>query len=93
MGSDKDYELAIVDLDVGDLVSFCGYNYTPDFVIYDPKRDGTMGIVIKKLSNMNVNLSPNSLYRGYKVYWFKSKDVTTEIRDHLKLIKIDGGWP
>ena len=93
MGSDKDYEVKIADLDVGDLVSFCGYNYTPDFVIYDPTRDGTVGIVIRKSSNMNVNLSPNSLYRGYEVYWFKTKDVTTEIRDHLNLIKFAGDWP
>ena len=93
MGSDKDYEVTIVDLDVGDLVAFCGYNYTPDFVIYDPARDGTMGIVIRKLSAISSHMGPNSLYRGYKIYWFKSKDITTEIRDHLKLIKFKDDWP
>lgn len=93
MGTDKDYKVKIADLEVGDLVGFCGYNYTPDFVIYDPARDGTMGIVIQKLSNLNVNMSPNSLYRGYKVYWFNSRDITTEIRDHLRLIKASGDWP
>ena len=89
MGSDKDYEVTIMDLDVGDLVAFCGYNYTPDFMIYDPARDGTMGIVLQRLSSVHSNLGPNSLYRGYKVYWFKNKDITTEIRDHLKLVKLE----
>ena len=93
MGSDKDYEVTIADLEVGDLVVFCGYNYTPDFIIYDPTRDGTMGIVIRRLSNISVNMAPNSLYRGYRVYWFKSRDITTEIRDHLKLINVSGDWP
>mgnify|MGYP001248985847 CR=1 FL=1 len=75
----------IQDLDVGDLVTFCGYNYTPDFIIYDPTRDGTMGIVIERLPTVNSSTRSASLFRAYRVYWFKSRDITIEIRDHLSL--------
>tara|TARA_R110002073_G_scaffold68462_2_gene170242 strand:+ start:802 stop:1071 length:270 start_codon:yes stop_codon:yes gene_type:complete len=84
VGSDKEYEEKIQDLDVGNLVTFCGYHYTPDFVIYDQNRDGTLGIVLRRLSSMG--FKPNTMYRTYKIYWFKSKETTVEVRDHLRLV-------
>ena len=83
MGSDKEYEEKIQDLDVGNLVTYCGYHYTPEFVMYDHGRSGTLGIIIQKLSS--AGYTPNTMYRTYRIYWFKSKETTVEVRDQLRL--------
>ncbi len=90
MGSSKDYKIKIQDLDVGDLVTFCGYNYTPDFIIYDPTRDGTLGIIVEKLPTVNKDTTTGRMYRAYKIYWFGTKETTVELRDHISL-KTHGG--
>ncbi len=90
MGSSKDYKIKIQDLDVGDLVTFCGYNYTPDFIIYDPTRDGTLGIIVEKLPTVNKDTTTGRMYRAYKIYWLGTKETTVEIRDHISL-KTHGG--
>ena len=79
----NDYNKHLEELDVGDLVTFCGYSYTPDFIITDEGRDGLLGVIVSKKS------SPagytGGLYRAYTVFWLKSGTRTTEIRDHLRL--------
>ena len=80
MGID-DYNIHLEELDVGDLVTFCGYSYTPDFMIYDEARDGSLGVVIEKSSST----AGGSIYRTYTIFWFKAAKKTTEIRDHLRL--------
>ena len=85
MGKDKDYIIKIQELDVGDLVTFCGYNYTPDFLIYDEVRDGTLGIVIEKITSIGTYMGGKPLNKTYRVYWFKSGEQTTELRDYLRL--------
>ena len=85
MGKDKDYIIKIQELEIGDLVTFCGYNYTPDFLIYDEVRDGTLGIVIEKLTSIGTYMGGKPLNKAYRVYWFKSGEKTTELRDYLRL--------
>jgi hypothetical protein len=79
-----DYNIHLEELDVGDLVTFCGYSYTPDFMIYDEARDGSLGVVIEKCTSMT-GYSGGSTYRTYTIFWFKAAKKTTEIRDHLRL--------
>jgi len=90
VGNDKDYIIKIQDLDVGDLVTFCGYNYTPDFIIYDAARDGALGIVVEKMPTVNSSTTTGTLFRTYKIFWFNNRKTTTEIRDHLQLKTIEG---
>ncbi len=90
MGNDKDYIIKIQDLDVGDLVTFCGYNYTPDFIIYDAARDGALGIVVEKMPTVNSSTTTGTLFRTYKIFWFNNRKTTTEIRDHLQLTTKEG---
>ena len=42
------------ELVVGDLVAFCGYSYTPDFLIYDEERDGSLGVVVHIRAEMEI---------------------------------------
>jgi hypothetical protein len=66
---------------IGDLVTFCGYNYSPEYMYASPP-DKSLGIVI------NSTIRPSTLkeYFTYKVFWFKSLRFTEAIGAHLKLI-------
>ena len=63
----------------GDLVSFEGYRYSPDYIYEDLDTGYRLGVVI-------------SIGRGYmegimyKVYWFKETRTTETIAEHLKLV-------
>ena len=65
----------------GDLVSFEGYRYSPDYMYEDAEEGYKFGIVV-------------SIGRGlmegimYKVYWFKEKRTTETIAEHLKLLYV-----
>lgn len=83
MGID-DYNTQIDELAIGDLVTFCGYSYTPDFLIYDEERDGAIGVIVDIISDMEVT---GPLYRSYIIFWFKRGTRSIEIRDHLRLLK------
>tara|TARA_Y100001973_G_scaffold103637_1_gene171342 strand:+ start:1271 stop:1525 length:255 start_codon:yes stop_codon:yes gene_type:complete len=65
----------------GDLVSFEGYRYSPDYMYEDAEEGYKCGVVV-------------SIGRGYmegilyRVYWFKEKCTTETIAAHLKLLYI-----
>ncbi len=63
---------------VGDLVSFTGYNYTPDYKYIDAD-EYSLGIVITIVKSI--------VYRPtYKVFWFKKGYATETIQEHLRLV-------
>ena len=72
------------ELVVGDLVAFCGYSYTPDFLIYDEERDGSLGVILHIKSTLDI---AGPMYKTYTVFWFKMGTRSKEIRDHLRLLK------
>ena len=72
------------ELVVGDLVAFCGYSYTPDFLIYDEERDGSLGVILHIKSTLDI---AGTMYKTYTVFWFKMGTRSKEIRDHLRLLK------
>ena len=84
MGID-DFNTQLDELFVGDLVAFCGYSYTPDFLVYDEERDGSLGIIVD-IKEQSEYLG--ALYMMYTVFWFKMGTKSDEIRDHLRLLKI-----
>jgi len=72
-----------LQFDIGDLVRFIGYHYSPDY--YYPAENQTergLGIVIGGIK------SPVSATTWlYRVYWFKSKETTETIAAHLTRAK------
>ena len=84
MGIDQ-FNTQLDELAVGDLVAFCGYSYTPDFLIYDEERDGALGVVVHIKSEMEIT---GPMYKTYTVFWFKRGTRSREIRDHLRLLKV-----
>jgi len=80
----NDYNTQLDELIIGDLVTFCGYSYTPDFLIYDEERDGALGVIVGIKSDTEIT---GPLYKSYTIFWFKRGTHSTEIRDHLKLLK------
>ena len=85
MDDPSDFYSLEARFEIGDLVRFTGYNYTPDFLIYDEVRDGTLGIVIEKVTSIGTYMGGKPLNKTYRVYWFKSGEQTTELRDYLRL--------
>ena len=81
----NEYNTQLDQLMVGDLVAFCGYSYTPDFLIYDEERDGSLGVVINIETTMEIT---GPLYKRYTIFWFKLGTKSVEIRDHLRLLKV-----
>jgi len=77
------YNTCLEELEVGDLVTFCGYSYTPDYMIIDEERDGLLGMVIaRKITPAGYT---SGVFKTYTVFWLKSGTRSTEIRDHLRL--------
>ena len=72
------------ELAVGDLVKFCGYSYTPDFLIFDEERDGSLGVILHIKSSID---GTGPMYKTYTVFWFSMGTRSQEIRDHLRLLK------
>jgi hypothetical protein len=66
---------------IGNLVTFCGYKYSPDYV-YTDAADKSLGIII----NSAKRPSTLKVYFTYKVFWFKSMNFTEHIGVHLKLV-------
>ena len=63
---------------VGDLVTFTGYHYTPDFYYVD-EDDYNLGVVMA--------VHTRTYYAPiYTVHWFKERKVTEVIQDHLSRV-------
>jgi hypothetical protein len=71
---------------VGDLVTFHGYHYTPDYLIIDEDKDGNLGIITEVRINSPIGTIAYSTYVLYTVFWFASGKKTTEVADHLRRI-------
>ena len=67
---------------VGDLVEFTGYNYTPDFIMIDERHEA-LGIVIDMKRT-----GQRFLYNMYTVYWFKLGNTTQVPSAHIKLVSL-----
>ena len=68
--------------EVGSLVAFEGFNYTPDFIMLDERRDA-VGVVLSRYRD-------GMMYRYdmYTVYWFKLSKISNEPSEHLKLVSL-----
>jgi len=82
MDDPSDFYNLAARFEVGDLVRFTGYNYTPDFFYID-EDDYNLGVIIA--------VHDRTYYAPvYSVHWFKARKVTGVIQDHLsKVIKKD----
>tara|TARA_Y100000310_G_C20411621_1_gene682277 strand:- start:75 stop:320 length:246 start_codon:yes stop_codon:yes gene_type:complete len=67
---------------VGNLVTFCGYRYSPDYM-YTDASDRSIGIVTSAIRATTIGE-----YFTYKVFWFKSMRYTEAIGAHLKLVSL-----
>jgi len=65
---------------VGDLVTFCGYSYSPDYVYIDAS-DESLGIITNAIRTATVHE-----YFTYKIFWFKTMQYTEAIGAHLRLV-------
>ena len=70
----------MVTFNVGDLVEFIGFNYTPDYYI-EEEENYMIGIVVEAISAQGAYITKAWMYR---VYWFKTKRVTETVAGHLK---------
>jgi hypothetical protein len=66
---------------IGDLVSFMGYHYSPDYIYIDGD-DYQLGIIV---SIIRRQFHPKPIY---KIFWFKKGFTTEAIEDHLRLVVI-----
>ena len=83
MGNPKDFSQNIALFEVGDLVRFVGYYYSPDYV-YADSENYELGIIVQ--------IMPRYFYQpAYKVYWFKKKAVTETVQEYLQLVIIKKG--
>jgi hypothetical protein len=63
---------------VGDLVTFVGYHYSPDFKYID-EDDYDLGVVME--------ISIRTFYQPiYTVHWFNKGKCTDVIQEHLALV-------
>jgi len=63
----------------GDLVSFEGYRYSPDYMYEDSDNRYKFGVVV----SAGLGYMEGILYR---VYWFKERHMTETAGAHLKLL-------
>ena len=78
MDDPKDFSENIALFEVGDLVRFVGYYYSPDYV-YADSENYELGIVVQIMARY--------FYQpAYKVYWFKKKSVTETVKEDLQLV-------
>jgi hypothetical protein len=66
----------------GDLVTFTGYLYTPDYVYNEEQAQGKMQLGIV-LGIVGGGYYENRLYR---VHWLKSGRISEVVGDHLHLV-------
>ena len=85
MGQDSDYK-SEARLFVGDLVTFSGYHYTPDYLLIDESVENSYGIVTEVKINTPIGKIAYNDYILYRVFWFATGRYTTEVGDHLKRI-------
>ena len=71
---------------VGDLVTFHGYHYTPDYLIIDEDKDGNLGIITEVKVSSPIGAISYSSFVLYTVHWFASGKSTTEVSEHLRRI-------
>lgn len=75
MSGPNDFYSLETKFEIGDLVTFIGYHYTPDFYYVD-EDDYDLGVIIA--------IHDRTYYAPiYSVHWFKEKRVTEVIQDHL----------
>jgi len=75
MDDPSDFYNLEAKFEVGDLVTFTGYNYTPDFKYVD-EDDYDLGVIIA--------IHARTYYAPiYSVHWFKINRITDVIQDHL----------
>ena len=80
MDEPKDFNCNIALFNVGDLVRFVGYYYSPDYV-YADTDNYEIGIIVGVMARY--------FYQpAYRVYWFKKKLVTETVQDYLQLVII-----
>ena len=78
MDDPSDFYSLEARFEVGDLVRFTGYNYTPDFFYID-EDDYDLGVIIA--------VHDRTYYAPvYSVHWFKAHKVTAVIQDHLSRV-------
>ena len=83
MDDPKDFSENIALFEVGDLVRFVGYYYSPDYV-YADSENYELGIIVQIMARY--------FYQpAYKVYWFKKKAVTETVQEYLQLVIIKKG--
>tara|TARA_Y100000994_G_scaffold8416_1_gene7076 strand:- start:504 stop:779 length:276 start_codon:yes stop_codon:yes gene_type:complete len=87
MSGEYDYDFGFGELEaehfvIGDLVTFTGYLYTPDYVYTEEELRGKMqlGIVIGTTKS---GYYENILYR---VHWLRTARVTEVVSAHLHLV-------
>jgi len=85
MGQYPDF-IAESRLFVGDLVTFSGYQYTPDYLLIDENPDITYGIITEIKTSTPIGKIAYNDYILYRVFWFTSGRYTTEVGDHLKRV-------
>jgi len=71
-----------VIFEVGSLVTFEGYNYTPDFIMMDERHDA-LGVILACYRD-------GMMYRYdmYTVYWFKLAKISHVPSEHIKLVSL-----
>ena len=78
MDDPKDFDYKVALFDVGDLVKFHGYYYSPDY-IYADSENYEVGIIVEIMARY--------FYQpAYKVYWFKKKITTETVQEYLQLV-------
>ena len=71
--------------EVGDLVRFIGFNYTPDYYIPE-EYENSIGIIISTEQNAGVYIKSSYTYR---VHWFSTGENSIVVASHLMRI---GGY-
>ncbi len=79
MGS-EDRNVSYPTYEVGNLVTFCGYSYSPDYMYVDAS-DNSLGIITSAIVARGLHE-----YSMYRIFWFKSMKYTEAIGAHLKLV-------
>ena len=74
-----------VTFEIGDLVKFIGFNYTPDYYMLDSELEPVMGIVIDVVTIKGIYITCGWVYR---VYWFRTGRITETVGGHMQLATV-----
>ena len=78
MDDPSDFYSTDPKFEVGDLVTFTGYHYTPDFYYID-QNDYRLGVIIA--------IHDRTYYTPiYSVHWFGINRVTDAVQEHLSMV-------